>query len=210
MNMRETRMRVVCIVVRVCFPLAILVLLCSSVVGESSQESRMSLAGPSSVSEIEKAYDAMELALINRLRNQEATNSTEVAKTIDALGHIRSKKAIPLLLEMLEYNRRTGKVVLLNGVEIRVAGGGTFRHAYVAVGALIDIGVPLDRCIEEIEKAKDGSLRERLLTKLAYECHGQAFADRVRDRLSNSASGGKKKWEHVLSILPQREMVTGK
>jgi hypothetical protein len=143
-----------------------------------------------------KTYDDMETALIMSLQEQRQTSSLAITKIIQALGHIRSTNSVSLLLEMLEYNPR-GEMTLM-GIKIGASGG----PGYVAVGALAEIGMPLDRCMEEIEKASAGSRRERLLSRLAYTCHGKAFPDRVRDRLSKSGND-KMKWEHVLNLLPQ-------
>lgn len=150
--------------------------------------------------EIVTMYDQLEAELIERFRVQKERGDVKLTNTIKALGHIRSKKAVRLLLDNLEIVSGTQTTQISGFQPVRIVGANTLENLYIALDSLEQIGVTLDNCISEIEKSEDGLLRELLLVQLAYACHGKAFVSRVR----NQNESGKKDWKRVVKLVEGR------
>jgi hypothetical protein len=76
-----------------------------------------------------------------------------------------------------------------------------YKNLFIMPIALLELGnnVPLERCVSEIGKAQDGSLRETLLTYLAQKLHGKTFMNEVRARAATQE--GKEKWGRLLNQM---------
>ena len=165
----------------------------------TAQDSEQGAKARSSA-EITTAYDQMEADLMARFRAQLASNDAKLSTTIKALGHIRSRTALPLLLANLTVvpGEKTESV---GGFEpVRIVGANTPESQYVALRAVQDIGLPLDDCVSEIEKAKEGSLRQLLVARIGYLCHGRSFIQLARER----EKAGDEKWKRVLDLVAEK------
>jgi len=154
-----------------------------------------------------QVYRDIENELLRRFETQAKSADRELVRTSQALVHIQSRKAVPLMLRNIEVipGEIKGKVGDFYPVRTRV---GTYRCMYVMIGFLVSLGgIPLEQCIAELEKAQDGALRETLLAHLAQELHGEAFMDEVRSRAASQ--DGKEKWGRLLSqMLKAQEPAT--
>ena len=148
------------------------------------------------IAELTKSYDVIEAQLLRHFQEQKDSGSNKLSDTIKALGHIRSKKAVSLLIESIdiEPGAKTERVGEFYPVEITKAR--TLESVYVALSALERIGVPLDKCISEIEQSEGGGRREMLFTRLAHMSHGRAFLTRARDEKKRNPG----KWVRVLKL----------
>jgi hypothetical protein len=149
-----------------------------------------------------RTYDELETELLRRFDVQVKNHDPELTATVRALGHVRSKRAIPLLLSHIDVvpGRHGEKVG--DFYPVRIVGASTYKDVYPVLDALVKIGsIPVAQCIAELEKAQDGSLRETLLANLGQGLHGKAFVQEIRSRASSPK--GKEKWERLLGLLPQ-------
>ena len=154
-----------------------------------------------SIGDLTAAYDALEAELLRRVKIQISDRDPELGKTALALAHIGSKKAIPLFLENItafpDYpEKKVGDFYLVRGVT-----SVNYKNLFIMPIALLELGnnVPLERCVSEIGKAQDGSMRETLLTYLAQKLHGETFMDEVRSRAATQ--DGKEKWGRLLNQM---------
>jgi len=162
-----------------------------------------------SIGDLTAAYDALEAELLRRVKIQISDRDPELGKTALALAHIGSKKAIPLFLENItafpDYpEKKVGDFYLVRGVT-----SVNYKNLFIMPIALLELGnnVPLERCVSEIGKAQDGSMRETLLTYLAQKLHGETFMDEVRSRAATQ--DGKEKWGRLLNqMLKAQEPAT--
>ena len=162
-----------------------------------------------SVGDLTATYDALEAELLRRVKIQISDRDPELGKTALALAHIGSKKAIPLFLENItafpDYpEKKVGDFYLVRGVT-----SVNYKNLFIMPIALLELGnnVPLERCVSEIGKAQDGSMRETLLTYLAQKLHGETFMDEVRSRAATQ--DGKEKWGRLLNqMLKAQEPAT--
>jgi len=162
------------------------------------EENDMKGMNPTQLAEV---YDKIEMELLRRFSEQKKEKPQGLSDTIKALGHIRSKKAIPLLLQNIDITPNVRNEKIGDFYPVKIVGATTYSDVYVALGALERIGaVSLDRCVAELETAETGSKREMLLAKLAHACHGKAFVDRAR-LLKKSDN---EKWERVLKLSGEK------
>ena len=162
-----------------------------------------------SIGDLTATYDALEAELLRRVKIQISDRDPELGKTALALAHIGSKKAIPLFLENItafpDYpEKKVGDFYLVRGVT-----SVNYKNLFIMPIALLELGnnVPLERCVSEIGKAQDGSMRETLLTYLAQKLHGETFMDEVRSRAATQ--DGKEKWGRLLNqMLKAQEPAT--
>lgn len=149
-----------------------------------------------------RTYDEVEGELLRRFEDQVKNNDPELAATARALGHVRSKKAIPLLLRHIGVVPERHDEKVGDFYPVRVVGGSTYKDVYPILDALLRIGgIPVEQCIAELEKAQDGSLRETLLVNLGQGLHGKAFVQEIRNRAS--LPKGKEKWGRLLGLWSQ-------
>ena len=148
--------------------------------------------------DIQLIYDSVEASLIARLRAGEKLDKRERVRVIDVLGHIRSEKAVPYLLDCLEFTQK--EVILPDGHQILI-GASTHEGTYPVLSALRKIGsLSTDRIVELISQSSDGSKREQILVALGSACDRKAFRSGVRDQISK-VGVKKQRWERILSLL---------
>lgn len=150
--------------------------------------------------QLTQVYDKMETQLLRRFAEQKKKESPSLSDTIKALGHIRSQKAVDLLMENIDIEPEVQSKRIGDFYPVSITKARTLESVYVALHALERIGVPLERCITELEDSKAESKREMLLAKLAYACHGKAFVDRANLRKKSD----KTKWERVLKLSGEK------
>jgi hypothetical protein len=137
------------------------------------------------------AYDAMEKGLLVKL-DSGRLNRDEMTKVINALGHIRSTNAIPVLLKNVEFS--------FGGSNMATP----FDEMYPACGALKQIGnISIDKFVEYIgELRPKAGERAVLLTMLAASCHGWSFIERIR-RMEKEDPEHAAFWKELLEFFPR-------
>ena len=149
--------------------------------------------------QIVKVYEAMEARLLARLDDKSNQKGEEIEVIILALGSIRSKKAVPKLMEMIEFSN-----VVSKDPTIPTPRGGKYQKRedfYPALKALVEIGVNTEDCVTEILKSEPGSQREIILVNLGYSCNRKSFIEDVR-KLSAAEDGDKDgRWKAIISRL---------
>lgn len=146
-------------------------------------------------------YDDMEKELLRRFEEQKKKESPDLFDTIESLGYIRSKKAIPLLLQNIDIEPNFSNKKVGDFYPVQVVGAHTQEDIYVALRALRGIGgISLDQIIFEIERAKADSRRERLLVRLAILSYEKAFIDRANSQKKSDIT----KWERVLKLCGEK------
>lgn len=153
-------------------------------------------------------YELMENTLIERLVADTNQNVRIQSGVIAALGRMRSTKAVPHLLDRLEFS--PSRVVFPDGSSMLV-NPGTYDNAYPCILALKNIGaLSMEQILAFINKAEKHSQREVLLTKLGWFCFGSEFIRVVEDRTTDASVDGKEtKWVQVRSYLPSAARVEG-
>ena len=162
-----------------------------------------------SIGDLTATYDALEAELLRRVKIQIGDRDPELGKTVLALAHIGSKKAVPLFLENIAIVPDYPAEKVGDFYPVRVVRASGYRNVFIMPIVLFELGnnVPLERCVSEIGKAEDKSLRETLLTSLARRLHGEAFMDEVRTRAATQ--DGKEKWGRLLNqMLKAQEPAT--
>ena len=162
-----------------------------------------------SIGDLTAAYDALEAELLRRVKIQISDRDPELIQTALALAHIGSKKAVPLFLENIAIVPDYPAEKVGDFYPVRVVRASGYRNVFIMPIVLFELGnnVPLERCVSEIGKAEDESLRESLLTSLARRLHGKAFMDEVRTRAATQ--DGKEKWGRLLNqMLKAQEPAT--
>jgi hypothetical protein len=162
-----------------------------------------------SIGDLTAAYDALEAELLRRVKIQIGDRDPELIQTALALAHIGSKKAVPLFLENIAIVPDYPAEKVGDFYPVRVVRASGYRNVFIMPIVLFELGnnVPLERCVSEIGKAEDESLRETLLTSLARRLHGEAFMDEVRTRAATQ--DGKEKWGRLLNqMLKAQEPAT--
>ena len=159
---------------------------------------------PLSPEDIQKAYDANEAALLERLTKRASLKPEEIKTTVEALGHIRSKKAVPLLLEMIEFS------TVITGDPMQFLEGGSklssYEYRYPAYRALIEIGnQPLASVVKEIEAGKADSTRETLLASLGFWLHRDGFVQRARELAGIKGSPEQARWERIATFVAPKK-----
>ena len=154
-----------------------------------------------SIGDLTAAYDALEAELLRRVKIQISDRDPELIQTALALAHIGSKKAVPLFLENIAIVPDYPAEKVGDFYPVRVVRASGYRNVFIMPIVLFELGnnVPLERCVSEIGKAEDESLRESLLTSLARRLHGKAFMDEVRTRAATQ--DGKEKWGRLLNQM---------
>jgi hypothetical protein len=162
-----------------------------------------------SIGDLTATYDALEAELLRRVKIQIGDRDPELIQTALALAHIGSKKAVPLFLENIAIVPDYPAEKVGDFYPVRVVRASGYRNVFIMPIVLFELGnnVPLERCVSEIGKAEDESLRETLLTSLARRLHGEAFMDEVRTRAATQ--DGKEKWGRLLNqMLKAQEPAT--
>jgi len=162
-----------------------------------------------SIGDLTATYDALEAELLRRVKIQIGDRDPELIQTALALAHIGSKKAVPLFLENIAIVPDYPAEKVGDFYPVRVVRASGYRNVFIMPIVLFELGnnVPLERCVSEIGKAEDKSLRETLLTSLARRLHGEAFMDEVRTRAATQ--DGKEKWGRLLNqMLKAQEPAT--
>jgi len=154
-----------------------------------------------SIGDLTAAYDALEAELLRRVKIQISDRDPELGKTALALAHIGSKKAIPLFFENITAFPDYPEKKVGNVYPVKCVSSVNHENLFTVPIALLRLGnnVPLERCVSEIGKAQDGSLRETLLTYLAQKLHGKTFMNEVRARAATQE--GKEKWGRLLNQM---------
>ena len=154
-----------------------------------------------SIGDLTAAYDALEAELLRRVKIQISDRDPELIQTALALAHIGSKKAVPLFLENIAIVPDYPAEKVGDFYPVRVVRASGYRNVFIMPIVLFELGnnVPLERCVSEIGKAEDESLRESLLTSLARRLHGETFMNEVRTRAATQ--DGKEKWGRLLNQM---------
>jgi len=154
-----------------------------------------------SIGDLTAAYDALEAELLRRVKIQIGDRDPELGKTALALAHIGSKKAVPLFLENITVFPDSPAKKIGDFYPVRLVTSVNYKNVFIMPIALFELGnnVPLERCVSEIGKAEDESLRESLLTSLARRLHGETFMNEVRTRAATQ--DGKEKWGRLLNQM---------
>jgi hypothetical protein len=150
--------------------------------------------------DLSKLYDSIEKELTSRLETNKLQPAEKKHEIIKSLGHIRSRKAIPLLLAVLDFKLFENET-FPGGFEL-VNSRMTYENTYPALKALREIGVPFDKCCEELEKSQAGGLTEKLLGQLGWICHKKKFIDYVKSKAESD--GSNPRWVNLLQLLPQK------
>ena len=149
-----------------------------------------------SAEELKKTYDSIEAVLLKRLKERSSLNPQAVESTIDALGEIRSKKAVPILLEMLDFSN-----VVSKDINKPTPVGGKYvlwTDFYPSLKSLINIaGISIPEIIQQLEKAERGSSREELLVVLGWKLHGAAFENRVKSLAADKTRKDSAMWQKL-------------
>ncbi len=153
--------------------------------------------------EIVQSYILFEQALLERLDSQlqgvDNGGKVELKETIQALARIRSLKAVPKLLKILTFSPQ--QVVFPGGDELMLAGPLLDSDRYPVFDALIHIGLPFNTCIYELQKTKEGSMREKLLAKIGFQIYGPIFADHIQRRATGIEPERQKRILEILKPL---------
>ncbi len=153
---------------------------------------------------LSELYKEIEATLLARLRKRGDMKGKETESIIVALGAIRSKKAEEVLLRMIEFSN----VVSDDPMGVTEGGGKykSYESFYPALEALMNIGVSMATCTAEIESAEAGSIREGILVRLAYACHGKFFVEYVETRTQDEKPKEEiARWQSVLKQLPRSD-----
>ena len=135
--------------------------------------------------EIINFYGCLESNLLERLECSVCSNKINVLEPLQSLGYIRSRKSVEKLLPLLEHP--------LSGASSSLSS--TPEDCYPVVKALAEIGMPFCESLDLIDSAEPGSLRERLLVRLAELSHGFVFTNYVH----SFGSGPTNRYSRIIS-----------
>ncbi len=175
----------------------------------SLAESRDSLdvkLSKSTEKEMSDLYSKMVDELIKRLeingKKRETNNVGLKVMTgreliiIQTLGQSRAKKAVPKLLEMIDF---LDPGAVAGGY---VLGGGKYgvqSALYPVTAALKNFGLSLDTCIRELNKSEPDSTCESLLFYMTLVLHGEHFVSYAKSKSKSRDQKVAKRWKTIYS-----------
>ena len=143
---------------------------------------------------LSKALDDIEAVLIHRLDKSDSLEPHEIRTIIGCLARLRSHKAVPILLSMIDFST--------SGANPAWNASWSPGTTYPALGALLEIGeIPVDECVRQIRQTDAGSGRRVLLLRLALALHGDTFRSRVKALSDSQDSETAKFWKQVSPII---------
>ena len=134
-------------------------------------------------------YDAMQTNLISRFARECAVASPNIVNTIATMGHIRSMKALPILVENLTICPQT----------LSHAAG---AYIFPAVDAIIAIGPNIGYCFDKLEKAAPLSLEESLWLRISHELYPESLEYGLARRASTNDMSAAR----LMQSLPWRRL----
>lgn len=158
-------------------------------------------ASEMTVAQIVCCYDKLEDELLARYNQQLEKKDPALEETIKALGHIRSQKALPVLLK----NIGVAPSSFSSGFEpvLMVSGGKPVYNfnLYVTFDAIKQIGISLDDCIDAVDRADGSNTPISFYAQLGYMCHGDEFIKKATERAKNK----DEKWVRALFMIRRDE-----
>jgi hypothetical protein len=195
-------------------PLLLLLAIAGAVSAPASTNVYASLESMSN-DELVRIYNQIEDVLLIRL-NSVATNeitkvnAKEVTGLIKTIERVRSAKAIPPLLRLIDFSQDATQTPW--GPDVLVTLG---HPSYPAMNALRNMGgFTKTQCMDEMKRAKEGSLRELMLAQLGVWRFGDSFTAELKgmgekqdrwSRLLLSLSGEKQEQRKPQEMQRQKQ-----
>lgn len=169
---------------------------------EDEDTGRLSVESLSSTKAVISQYSKMETLLLERAKRQFADPSVSAAKaaeTVQALGTIRSRKAVPFLVDNLT-SFSTYSIRGPDGKFINVLAG--MGKRYPAYQSLLVIGMPFDEALTYLDKIPGGSFQEAKFLHLMVKWFGEAFVEYAEAKTEKSG-----RWQHIHALIDKYHSV---